>query len=356
MLFDTKSVVDWCNQKPGKQQHIAGMDNVDKLPGNPIGKILKRELRNQFSHPLFQVPKMNYSEHRYSSKDGLSLYYREYGSGDDVIICLPGLTRNSKDFDDLATHLAAEYRVLCLDLRGRGQSEHDPKWRHYHPGTYARDTWTLLDKLAVRKFIIIGTSLGGLLAMIMSAQQRARIKAIVMNDIGPEIDPVGYDRILGYVGIKPVINNWQDAAARCKLMSSKAIPDMPDEYWDKFARKIYRENKQGIPELDMDLSIGVAMRKGLKLAQILTTMRKIGLLKRIKDVFIDPWDSFRTINMPCLVIRGELSDILSENILDRMFVVKPDLNHALIPNRGHAPMLDEPESLVAIDSFLASLT
>ncbi len=299
---------------------------------------------------------MNFTEHRYTSKDGLSLYYREYGQGDDVIICLPGLTRNSKDFHDLATRLSDKYRVLCSDLRGRGQSDHDPKWRHYHPGTYVRDTWKLLDELGINQFIITGTSLGGLMAMIMSSQQAERIKAIVINDIGPEIDPVGYARILSYAGIKTHVNNWHDAAARCKLISEHAAPGMPKEFWDKFARNTYRENKDGIPELDMDANIGEAIRKGVKAARFLARIRKTGILKRVAGVYIDPWDSFRTMTMPTLVLRGNISDILSDDIVERMEAVKPDMQRALIPNRGHAPLLDEPESLAAIDSFLENLT
>jgi pimeloyl-ACP methyl ester carboxylesterase len=299
---------------------------------------------------------MNFSEHRYTSKDGLSLYYREYGQGDDVIICLPGLTRNSKDFHDLATRLASNYRLLCLDLRGRGQSDHDPKWRHYHPGTYVRDTWKLLDELGISKFIIIGTSLGGLMAMIMSAQQSERIKAIIMNDIGPEIDPAGQARILSYVGKKANVKNWQDAADRSKFISGLATPDMPQEFWDKVARNTYRENSDGIPELDIDANIGEAIRKAVKPARILAKIRKTGLLKRFSGIYIDPWDSFRTMSMPTLVLRGGISDILSDDIVDRMATVKPDLQRALIPNRGHAPLLDEPESLSAIDGFLENLT
>jgi pimeloyl-ACP methyl ester carboxylesterase len=300
-------------------------------------------------------PDMNYSENRYSSKDGLSLYYREYGSGKNVIICLPGLTRNSKDFHDLASRLALGFRVLCLDFRGRGQSDHDPNWHHYHPGTYARDTWKLLDELAIEQFIVIGTSLGGLVAMIMSAQQGSRIKAIVMNDIGPEANPVGITRILKNAGIKAEINNWQDAVARCKFMGAQAAPNMPEEFWQKFARRTYRLNNNGIPEPDMDRNIGVAIRKGVKLSNILAKIRKTGLLKRFGGVFIDPWDSFQTVNMPCLVLRGGISDVLSEEIVMRMRVTKPDLKSTVIPNRGHAPLLDEPESLTAIDDFLKNL-
>ena len=118
---------------------------------------------------------MSYTEHHYRSRDGLSLYYRSYGSGDDVVICLPGLTRNSKDFEDLAKHLSTRWRVISPDLRGRGRSDHDPKTSHYFAGTYVKDVWTLLDGLDIERFAIIGTSLGGLMAMIMADQQAVRL-------------------------------------------------------------------------------------------------------------------------------------------------------------------------------------
>lgn len=298
---------------------------------------------------------MNYLENHYLSTDGLSLYYRQYGHGDQVIICLPGLTRNSKDFHDLATHLASSYRVICLDLRGRGRSDHDPKWRHYHPGTYVQDTWKLMDKLEINKFIVIGTSLGGLMAMIMSAQQPQRLKAIIMNDIGPEIDPSGYARILSYVGRKAKVETWQDAAAQCKLIYAQAAPDMPEAFWNNFARNTYRLNDAGEPVPDMDINIGHAIRKSVIPARILTKLRKMGLIKSFGGVLIDPWDSFQTVVMPCLVLRGEISDILSADILERMAAIKPDMVSAVIPNRGHAPMLNEPESIAAIDTFLDGL-
>lgn len=298
---------------------------------------------------------MNYTENRYTSHDGLSLYYREYGHADDLIICLPGLTRNSKDFHELASHLAGRYRVLCPDLRGRGQSDRDPKWRHYHPGTYVKDIWTLMDELDINRVTVIGTSLGGLMAMIMAAQRPQCLAAIIMNDIGPEIDPVGYARIKAYAGRQSKVNNWQEAAEQCRQTYALAIPDMSMEFWDSYAHRCYKEADNGIPVPDADSNIGEAIRKGTKVTRILTGLRKLGLLRRIAGVPIDPWDSFRAISMPCLVVRGGISDILSEEIVSRMLAVKTDLQRATIPNRGHAPMLDEPESLRAIDDFLNSL-
>lgn len=298
---------------------------------------------------------MSFTEHHYQSHDRLSLYYRSYGSGKNVVVCLPGLTRNSKDFHELAIHLAPRYRVLCLDLRGRGQSDRDRNWRHYHNGTYVRDTWTLMDQLAVASFIVIGTSLGGLLAMIMAAQRPERLKAIVLNDIGPEVDPAGYARILSSASWQGEVNNWREAEQQCREAYSPALPDMPPGFWNDFVHKSYRERADGTPELDVDPNIGQAFFKRARTVRVLARLRKLHILHRIAGVPIDPWDSFRAVSMPCLVLRGGTSDILSEGIVDRMAAVKPDLKRATIPKRGHAPLLDESASLTAIDAFLENL-
>ncbi len=299
---------------------------------------------------------MNYTESRYVSHDKLSLYYREYGQGKQTVVCLPGLTRNSKDFHEIATHLAANYRVLCPDLRGRGQSARDPKWKNYNPGTYVKDVWKLLDELGIKTAIILGTSLGGLMAMIMAEQKPARINAIILNDIGPQIDPVGYARILAYAGRNKPVNSWAEAAQQCSDTYGVAIPDMPMSFWSEYVQRSFTENERGQPVSDADPNIGEAIRKSVTAVRWLTRLRKWGLLRKIRGVMIDPWDSFHAVSMPCLVIRGALSDILSEEIVDKMVAVKPDLKRVSIPNRGHVPLLDEPESLQAIDSFLAGLT
>jgi len=298
---------------------------------------------------------MHYSEHRYRSANGLSLYYREYGNAGQVIMCLPGLTRNSKDFHDLASRLASKYRVLCLDFRGRGQSDHDPDWRQYHPGNYAKDTWKLLDELGISSTIIIGTSLGGLVAMIMAAQQAERIRAIVLNDIGPEIDPAGFARILSYAGKVTPTNNWDEVARLYEDTYARALPGMSREFWLNYAHNTYSEDDNGVPRPDADPNIGVAARKTVKISAFFRLLRKLGILRRIGGVNIDPWDSFKAVTMPCLVLRGALSDILSADIVKKMKQVKPDLTEAVIPARGHAPMLDEPESLEAIDHFLSGI-
>jgi len=287
------------------------------------------------------IPAMRFTEHHYLTRDGLTLYYRSYGSGEDVMVCLPGLTRNSKDFDEIATHLASGYRVLCLDFRGRGQSAWDPDWHNYLPASYIDDTWKLMDQLAIDNFIIMGTSLGGLLAMIMASQQPERVRAVILNDVGPEADPVGYARILASFDQQTEIGNWQDVVRDCKQTYQAALPDMPAEFWQAYVHKNYREGADGRPECEFDPNIGEAVRKGD--------------LSRIAGIQVDPWVAFKAMTMPCLVLRGELSDILSDEIVERMAVAKPDLVKAVIPGRGHAPLLNEPASLEAITGFLLGL-
>jgi pimeloyl-ACP methyl ester carboxylesterase len=297
---------------------------------------------------------MNYSEHHYQSADGLSLYYREYGSGENVVVCLAGLTRNSKDFEDLANHLSAGWRVICPDFRGRGQSDRDPKIAHYHPGKYVADVWTLVDQLNIEKFVLIGTSLGGLVTMIMADQQAHRIRAVVLNDIGPEVPPEAVARILQYVGRMPPVNDWESAAAQVRQAYELAIPGMPDEFWPAFTRRSYRENADGRPAPDMDPGIGEAARKAQGTIKVLRWLRRHGCLRRVGGVNIDPWDSFAALTMPTLLLRGELSDVLSAETVVRMQDVKQDLETVIVPGRGHAPLLDEPVARAAIDQFLQS--
>ncbi|MGB5292736.1 MAG: alpha/beta hydrolase, partial [Lysobacterales bacterium] len=280
------------------------------------------------------LPVMGFTEHHYQANDGLSLYYRRYGSGKDAIVCLPGLTRNSKDFHEIATHLSSRYCVLGLDLRGRGQSDWDFDWQNYHPATYIRDTWTLLDQLDFSRFILLGTSLGGLLAMIMASQQPERVRAVILNDVGPEADPAGYARILASFDQQFEVKDWRDAALYCQGTYQAALPDMCADFWHDFAHRNYREGEGGRPELECDPKIGEAIRKGD--------------LSRIAGVQVDPWAAFTAVTMPCLVLRGEISDILSAEIVEQMKKVKPKLKSAVIPKRGHAPLLYEVESLAAV--------
>ncbi|MCC5862947.1 MAG: alpha/beta hydrolase [Gammaproteobacteria bacterium] len=275
----------------------------------------------------------------WQSEDGLSLFYRDFGGPEAAglpVLCLPGLTRNSRDFIPLAQRLAPRHRVLCPDLRGRGYSAPDPDWRNYQPPTYVADTWRLLDTLGLERVIVVGTSLGGLMAMIMAAQQPNRLAGVVLNDIGPEIAPEGLARIRGYAGLLPPVSDWAAASAQIREVYEIALPDLDDAAWLEYARRSYREDAQGRPRLDYDPAIGRAVQE-------------------VSGEAPDPWPLFRALSMPTLALRGALSDILSAATLARMQAEKPDLRVAVIPGRGHVPLLDEPASVAAIDDFLASL-
>lgn len=298
---------------------------------------------------------MEYNEHHYSSEDGLRLYYREYGAGDRAVICLPGLTRNSKDFHEIALHLSSDYRVICPDLRGRGQSERDTNWKNYNIVVYLSDVLRLMDEALLERAIFLGTSLGALIAINLAHQHPARIEAVILNDMGPEVDPVGRARILASAGRYIEVQSWEDAAEQCRVKYGPAFPEMPQDFWTDFAHKSYRADSNGMPVPDLDVKLGDAIRLSMKMSRILGFLKRLGLLRTFRGMAIDPWDAFRSIRMPCLVLRGETSDILSEEIIDRMQAIKPNLARTTIPNRGHAPLLNEPESLAAIDSFLDCL-
>lgn len=283
------------------------------------------------------------SEHYYKSHDGLELFYRDYSPGNASdrsaipAICLPGLTRNSRDFDELATTLATHRRVLTPDLRGRGFSEHDAEWRNYHPGTYVRDTWTLLDSLGIDRVIVIGTSLGGLMAMLMAHQNPKRLAGVVMNDVGPEIAPEGLARIMAYAGLLPSVANWNDAIAQTREIYAQAWPGLGADEWDKMARRAYRENADGVPVQDIDRNIGRAIRE-------------------VGPQTGDPWQLFDALRAtPTLLLHGAISDILTPPIIDRMLVRKPDLQVVHVPDRGHVPILNEKESVSALDRFIGEL-
>ena len=272
----------------------------------------------------------------FESQDGLKLYYRDFGAENagTPVICLPGLTRNSRDFEDLANYLSDRRRVITCDFRGRGYSEYDENWENYHPLTYVQDTWTLLDHLGIDKIIVVGTSLGGLCAMVMATTQGERVAGVVMNDIGPEINPAGIERVREYTGRVPPVSSWDEAAEQSKEIYGDWLPGLSDEDWKKMAWRAYRENEKGVPHLDMDPNIGEAVRK-------------VGAQKG------DPWalfDSFK--DKPVTLLWGVMSDILTKDIIDKMTAKKPDLNVVAVPNRGHVPLLDEPECRAALDAFL----
>lgn len=279
------------------------------------------------------------AQHWFDSHDGLrlhSLVYAGPAATVPVVLCLHGLMRNSRDFEELAPHLAQRYRVIVPDVRGRGFSARDPQFNNYQLPVYIQDTLALLTGLGAARVSIIGTSMGGLMAMVMAAMQPDLVTGIVLNDVGPELDPAGIERIRGYAGKTAPVRSWAEAIAQVRTVYGSAWPDLSDAGWEKLVHRGYRANAQGIPEVDADPMIGEPLRDTRAAAPDLWPL----------------WGALAKI--PMLAIRGQHSDILSAATLERM-QKKPALSALTVANRGHAPLLDEPGCIAAIDAFLAGL-
>ncbi len=281
---------------------------------------------------------MNYVDVFFRSEDNLRLYARDYPGPEadsPTILCLPGLTRNSKDFDELADELRKKYRVICPDQRGRGRSARDPDATHYHPQQYVADMHALLDVLGISRVIVIGTSLGGLMAIVMMASDAKRIHAAVLNDVGPEVDPHGIERIASYVGKTTRMANWRAAAEQTSHINGVAFPDYVSADWLAMAQRLYVQ-EGATPVLDYDPAIAQGVNSGTAAPNL--------------------WPLFDALGAtPILVIRGETSDILSVDTLAEMSRRMPHIMVQVVPNRGHAPTLSEPPARMAITKFLAAL-
>lgn len=245
-------------------------------------------------------------------------------------LCVPGLTRNARDFTQLASRLAANRLVVAVDLRGRGRSGRDPSSRSYTLTTYAADLLHVCDALELQRPVWIGTSLGGLISMQVGATAPDRVAGIVLNDIGPELAPEGLARIRSYAGNQPAVDSWSEAVTQVREVSEAQAPDLTDEEWLAQARMRYRELDDGrlVPDYDPAIVSGPPSGE-------------------------DPWQAFgRLVDLPLLVIRGELSDLLAAETVRKMQAVHPAMQAVEVPARGHAPFLDEPVALKAIDAFL----
>jgi len=280
---------------------------------------------------------MEADEYWYGSFDRLQLFSRVYpgpSPGAPVVLCLHGLTRNSRDFEDLAPHLTARYRVIVPDIRGRGLSARDPNPGNYQIPVYLHDLERLLTGLGAERVAVVGTSMGGLIAMLLAATQPARISRIVLNDVGPEVDPAGLTRIRGYAGKGAPVATWEEATAQLRTIFGAAWRGLDDARWKTLARRSYRTNDHGTLEVDADPMIGEVVRQSSAAAP-------------------DLWGLWGALaRTPILALRGEHSDILSPATLARMQREKADLEVLTVADRGHAPLLDERDSLAKLDAFL----
>ena len=282
--------------------------------------------------------RMPAAEYWFESHDGLRLFSRVHpgpSAAAPVVLCLHGLMRNSRDFGDLAARLATRHRVIVPDVRGRGLSARDPHPGNYQIAVYLEDVQRLLAGLGAARVALVGTSMGGLMGMVLAATQPGLVARLVLNDVGPEVDPAGLERIRGYAGKGAPVRSWVEAIAQARATYGGAWPGLSDERWSKLVRQSYRENAQGVPEIDADPRISEMLRDNKAGAPDLWPL----------------WGALAEI--PILAIRGAHSDILSAATLERMKKVKPDLVTLSVANRGHAPLLDEPECVAAIGEFLA---
>lgn len=287
---------------------------------------------------------IDHMERRWTSRDGLALFARDYPGVSGVallpIICLHGLTRNSKDFADVAPQLAGTgRRVLVPDVRGRGLSDRDPDPSHYAPKVYARDVLDLMRSLGLARAVFLGTSMGGIITMTMMALRPRAVAAAILNDAGPEVGPEGIARIMSYVGQKADVRDWAGAADYVRNTNGAAFPDYGAADWERFARNVFRDNG-GVPELDYD-------------ARILLPLLQ---LKPGQHRWL-AWLLFRWLarTRPTLLVRGETSDIITPAIADRMGKKAPNMRRADVPGVGHAPMLTEMAAVDAIAQFLSSV-
>lgn len=285
----------------------------------------------------------NLAERRWTSRDGLSLYARDYAGASGgprlPVVCLHGLTRNSSDFEDVAPFIAGlGRRVIAPDVRGRGQSDWDPDPRNYVPRTYARDVLELLDLLGIGRAIFLGTSMGGIITLMLAARHRRRIAAAVLNDVGPEVAAEGIARIQAYAGKPVALASWADAVAYARAINEPALPHLTDEDWERFAERTFTRDGDR-PVLKYDPAISTQLNAG-----------------KAKASSLIAWLLFRRLarRRPILILRGETSDILSRRTAERMQAVAPTVKLAEIPAVGHAPMLDEPAARAALESFFGT--
>lgn len=282
-----------------------------------------------------------FNDHYWRSADGLRLHARDYpgSAAAGPVVCIHGLTRNARDFEDLAPVIVRETgrRVLAVDIRGRAGSEQAADPASYNPGVYAGDILALLDDQAIGEAAFIGTSMGGLIMMTLAALRPAAIAAAVLNDVGPEIAAEGLARIRGYVGVSAEVDDWAGAAAYVKAGNGHVFPHYGEADWARMARRTFRL-ADGRPVLDCDPDIALGIRAADPDAPA-------------PDLW--PFFTALAVGRPALLVRGGTSDILSADIAGRMRAAAPDMALAEVPGVGHAPMLDEPEAVSAILALLA---
>jgi pimeloyl-ACP methyl ester carboxylesterase len=276
----------------------------------------------------------------WQTADGLRLHYRDYAGpvSRAPLLCIPGLTRNARDFEPLAAMLKGKRRMIAVDLRGRGESAYASDSSSYSPLIYAQDIDLLLRELGLKKFIAVGTSLGGIVSMLVAPQWQTQLKGVILNDIGPEISSKGLDRIRSYVGNARSFDTWMHAARAMAEAQDETYPDYKIEDWLRFAKRTCKLSGNGRIILDYDMKIAEPFKAPGG------------------EAGADLWPLYEALGeRPVLILRGEISDILAKQAATKMAKKLPNATLAAIARVGHAPSLDEADAQTAISGWLAQI-
>ena len=283
---------------------------------------------------------VRYREFRVSTEDGQSVYAREYGPTVDrrpPLLCLPGLTRNCRDYQDLAARLSADRRIVCPDLRGRGQSGRAPDRRTYRAQVMLGDVVQVITAMRLHPCVILGTSFGGILAMALSVVQPRTLAGVILNDVGPETDHTALRYLKGYISECKTQPDWETAARYGRELIGKGW-NKDDGVWLRLAKQSYTRQADGLLHLDYDPGVMQPLDDALEGG---------GPIR-------DMWQLFHGLaHVPALALRGAVSPVLSAETFARMAREKPDMPCVTVAGVGHVPLLDEPEAQGALDDFLA---
>lgn len=284
--------------------------------------------------------KAEYQDGYWWSGDGLRLHYRDYPGPKSraPLICMPGLTRNARDFEPVARLLGGKRRMLAIEFRGRGESAYAKDPMSYVPLTYVQDVDALLRELDLKNFVLMGTSLGGIVSMLLAGAWKQRLSGVVLNDVGPEIGLAGAARIRGYVGQGRSFETWMHAARAMAETQRDIYPAYKLEDWLRFAKRTCKLGSNGRISFDYDMKIAEPFRLPGG------------------EAGVDLWPAFAALeDVPLLLLRGEKSDILEKPVAAKMVKKAKAATLATIKGVGHAPSLDEPDAQAAIAAFLAGL-
>ncbi len=284
-----------------------------------------------------------YTQHFFTSGDGLSLGYRLYEGNPSrtPLVCLPGLTRNARDFHRLACFLSSggEGRgVICVDYRGRGRSDRAANAESYNVGVETQDLLLLIDNLGLEQALFLGTSRGGLILHVLAATAPHRIAGVIFNDIGPELGLEGLRQIQAYLRDAPVLKTWDQAVEHLKNIHGESFPALSEDDWQELARDIYRDDGSRIAA-DCDPAIGQAFAAA-----------------RLEEPLPALWPQFDCFpDVPVLVIRGEHSRLLTQRIVEEMQKRRPHIRAVTALGQGHAPLLHVDGIEHVIQDFLEPL-